>query len=188
VKPWAVAGLPLLGRDIRAWAIAAACQVVWLPFVIDILAGDVQQATQAGSPLRPLLGVAQSVPTWWRGAQLLAIVVAAAVCVAVRRVDAALTVALCVRMLLDPGDFDYYPASVALVALTLGRMRAAVIVVLGLDALLLSQEYAAPATAVASAWLTVVAAALCFGPLQGHDRGLRQRLAVLPHPVVRAAP
>ena len=55
-KPWAVLGLPFLGRDAWGWGMATAVQVVWLPVLPDVLhLGGTTVDAQSASLVRHLL-------------------------------------------------------------------------------------------------------------------------------------
>jgi hypothetical protein len=116
-KPWAIAALPLvLGcqRKIKAIAIAIAVPAAcWLPFVL----GDHATLSAAGHGFRwldnaplHLLGLASGpLPDWWRSAELLGVLAAAALAA---RQDwrIAFAAGCTMRLLLDPAAFPYYYA------------------------------------------------------------------------------
>jgi hypothetical protein len=120
-KPWAIVGLgfpPWRGiRSLRdqglALGIAAAC---WLPFVLadrrTLGAGSRAFAIAANSSVH-LLGL-QSMPPWLRTVQLAAALAVAVVAGHRRGPLEALAAGMAVRLLLDPGTFPYYLATVVL--------------------------------------------------------------------------
>jgi hypothetical protein len=120
-KPWAAGFLPLLWalppgrrRSGVLWAIAVPLGA-WLPFAVadpgmvwSTSHFTIQNASD--SALR-ILGVhAARTPGWCRPAQLLGGVAVAALAVRRGRWPAVLLAAVAVRLLLDPGTYDYYTA------------------------------------------------------------------------------
>lgn len=127
-KPWAVLGLPFLGRDAWGWGMATAVQVVWLPVLPDVLhLGGTTVDAQSASLVRHLFGLYQYPPSWWRPVQLAAAAAAAALLLRCGRPSSALLGALLVKLMLDPGDFDYYLGPLALASLLLTRSRGLVL-------------------------------------------------------------
>lgn len=123
-KPWAVLGLPFLGRDVRAWGVAAATQLVWLPFLPDLVRMDAPSIqVQRDSVMRLYLGFLAQPGFGWRAAQLLAMIAVCWLLIRRGRADAAIAGALAVRILLDPGGFDYYSATLLLAIAVMHRGR-----------------------------------------------------------------
>jgi hypothetical protein len=128
LKPWAVLALPFLGRDVQSWAVAALVQVVWLPVLSDVLhLGGTTVETQSASLVRHLFGLYEFPPPWWRSVQLGGAAMSAFVLLRSGRTRSALLGALLVKLMLDPGDYDYYLGPLALATLTLVRGRAVVL-------------------------------------------------------------
>jgi hypothetical protein len=109
-KPWAVFILAAQSWRASVWT-ATAIALAATPFVVVgglAGAGRFMVDVQDGSTLSLFV---DDVPDWWRVAQLLAM---AAVAGWLRRDPlVACTAAVCVRLLLDPGDFPYYAAALA---------------------------------------------------------------------------
>jgi hypothetical protein len=127
-KPWAVLGIPLLWLDWSAIGAAAAVQIVWLPFLPDVLSlSGTTVPVQGNTPLRLFANYHADPADWWRMASLLAVVAAVAWCLKQGQWDAAILVGVIARLATDPGDFAYYWGSAALAALVLVRARGAVL-------------------------------------------------------------
>jgi hypothetical protein len=123
-KPWALAFVPILlvlprARWHRgAWLWGAGVAVAWLPFVIadptTLHAGRFSIPNDPSSSLR-VLGVASpSTPMWDRPLQVLLGVALGVVAVRRGRWLVVPVVAICARMLLDPGTYPYYTAGLVL--------------------------------------------------------------------------
>ena len=127
-KPWAAAFVALLlvfrGRRLRAagavWAAGTA--LAWVPFLVGdpSTLGSLRRFTIPVSPSSALhvLGVnAVSTPGWDRPAQLVLGVGLGWLLVRRGRWPGVLIMAVCARVLLDPGTYPYYTAGVLLAAL-----------------------------------------------------------------------
>lgn len=129
-KPWAVAGCGAL-RSRRDWLIFAGFAfALWLPVLLSHPATSGQWiVVQQASPMALLFG-AGVLPGWVRPAQLLTI--AGAGWLAARKVStqAAMTVAMAVRIATEPGAFDYYFGPLVLLAAATGSKRTTVLAVL----------------------------------------------------------
>lgn len=128
-KPWAVAGVAAL-RSLPAWAaFVVGTALLWLPVVLAHPSTEIQHnPIQSASPMGYVFdGV---MPAWVRPAQLLLIAVVALI--AARRVtlERAMLAALAVRVMTEPGDFDYYFGPLALLGAVTGSRRTTVLVVL----------------------------------------------------------
>ena len=117
-KPFALFALPVVDR--RAALVTTAAGAVGLAFFLLALDGGwlASEGTtvQSGSPLYYVLPHNEPLPRWWRLAELAVLLVVAAL--AARRVDPlrAVLVTAAVRVALEPGDFVYYAAALALLA------------------------------------------------------------------------
>jgi hypothetical protein len=123
-KPWAAAFVAiLLALPRRQWLAALAAftggvAVAWLPFLIadphSLIAAQFTIPNDHSSALRVLGINAASTPSWDRTAQIVLGAVGGALAVWRGRWQAALLVALAVRILLDPGVYAYYTSGVLL--------------------------------------------------------------------------
>ena len=123
-KPWAVLGVPLLWLDWSSIVAALAVQVVWLPFLPDVLSlGGATVPVQGNTPLRLFMDYHADPADWWRTASLLTAVSAVAWCLKNGRWDGAILAGVIARLATEPGDFVYYWGSAGLAALVLVHGR-----------------------------------------------------------------
>ena len=126
-KPWAAPMMPMLaGLPRTQWRRAAAAAVaataaVWLPFLIAapsmVRAGSPQVDVSDASVLR-LFGVPGGIgPGWVRPVQLVVAGVCATVAATRGRWTGVALVVLAVRILVDPGTFEYYTSALVVAAL-----------------------------------------------------------------------
>ncbi len=127
-KPWAAGFLPLLWvfppeqrRSGVLWAVAVPL-FAWLPFAVADpgMVWSTSHFTIQNAPDSALrfLGVhAARTPGWCRPAQLLGGVTVAALAVRRGRWPAVILASVAVRLLLDPGTYDYYTAGALVGAL-----------------------------------------------------------------------
>lgn len=126
-KPWAAPMMPMLaGLPRTQWRRAAAAAVaataaVWLPFLIAapsmVRAGSPQVDVSDASVLR-LFGVPGGIgPGWVRPVQLVVAGVCATVAATRGRWTGVALVVLAVRILVDPGTFEYYTSALVIAAL-----------------------------------------------------------------------
>lgn len=126
-KPWAAPMMPMLaGLPRTQWrragaAAVAATAAVWLPFLIAapsmVRAGSPQVDVSDASVLR-LFGVPGGIgPGWVRPVQLVVAGVCATVAATRGRWTGVALVVLAVRILVDPGTFEYYTSALVVAAL-----------------------------------------------------------------------
>jgi len=127
-KPWAAAFLPLLwvlpGQHRRAavgWAVAIPV-LAWLPFILadpgTLLATSKFTISNAKDSGLRALGVTDArTPSWCRPAQLALGLGVGAWSIRLGRWPNVLLAGVAARLLLDPGTYDYYTASVMVAAL-----------------------------------------------------------------------
>lgn len=126
-KPWAAPMMPMLaGLPRTQWRRAAAAAVaataaVWLPFLIAapsmVRAGSPQVDVSDASVLR-LFGVPGGIgPGWVRPVQLVVAGMCATVAATRGRWTGVALVVLAVRILVDPGTFEYYTSALVVAAL-----------------------------------------------------------------------
>lgn len=126
-KPWAAPMMPMLaGLPRTQWRRAAAAAVaataaVWLPFLIAapsmVRAGSPQVDVSDASVLR-LFGVPGGIgPGWVRPVQLVVAGMCATVAATRGRWTGVALVVLAVRILVDPGTFEYYTSALVIAAL-----------------------------------------------------------------------
>ncbi len=127
-KPWAAAFLPLLwvlpGQHRRAavgWAIAIPV-LAWLPFILadpgTLLATSKFTISNAKDSALRALGVTDPrTPSWCRPAQLALGLGIGAWSIRLGQWPNVLLAGVAARLLLDPGTYDYYTASVMVAAL-----------------------------------------------------------------------
>lgn len=126
-KPWAAPMMPMLaGLPRTQWrragaAAVAATAAVWLPFLIAapsmVRAGSPQVDVSDASVLR-LFGVPGGIgPGWVRPVQLVVAGMCATVAATRGRWTGVALVVLAVRILVDPGTFEYYTSALVVAAL-----------------------------------------------------------------------
>lgn len=126
-KPWAAPMMPMLaGLPRTQWrragaAAVAATAAVWLPFLIAapsmVRAGSPQVDVSDASVLR-LFGVPGGIgPGWVRPVQLVVAGMCATVAATRGRWTGVALVVLAVRILVDPGTFEYYTSALVIAAL-----------------------------------------------------------------------
>lgn len=101
--------------------------LTWLPFLVadhrTLNLGSFTILNAPDSALRALGVNTASTPSWDRGAQLALAVVLGLWCLHTGRAIAIPAVALAARLLLDPGTYPYYTASLLLAALCVDLLR-----------------------------------------------------------------
>lgn len=131
-KPWALPfALVLLAhptdRARRAAVFAGLSALAWVPFLVadrrTLGVGSFTIINAPDSALRALGIDAATTPSWDRPAQLLLAAVLGLWCLRTGRALAIPAVALAARLLLDPGTYPYYTASLVLAVLCIDLLR-----------------------------------------------------------------
>lgn len=126
-KPWAVAGVGAIRSWRSACVFGVASLALWLPVLLSHPVTDGE--TIPVQPNAPLYLLTPGVlPGWVRTAQLLTVMV---VGFAVSRRHGAavgLVAAMAVRIMLEPGDFDYYFGTLIVAAAATGTRRVPLLV------------------------------------------------------------
>ena len=179
-KPWAAAfAVMLLALPRKDWpralaVFAAGVLVAWLPFLLadphTLAAGRFTIPNDHSSALRAIGINAASTPWWDRPAQLALGLAGGALAVRRGRWPAVILIAVCARVLLDPGVYSYYTSGALL-----GTVLADLVIT----------RWRLP-------WLTVAGAAMLYAtrftgdlfPFTMHDLGLLRAAFVIGVPML----